>query len=451
MSGLVSPLRLLRNKFLKDTATLQVASMLNQASQLLASVAIAFLLGAVGQGLYFLAVSLRDLVYNLINVGVVQATISQLAAASVRDNHVKVRGWLAFLAKAFLLLNTALIGVGWLVLPWAGERFFGDRQVGVWAWWLCFWPLIDIPRAVASVSFLGTRRMLDVGKVEIGLEFMRAFLVILGAVVTGSPKGAVLGELMARGLGTLMALDLYRRARRDGGPWLPSMVSIFREIPSIPMRQGLRLGLRVGLLKNGTTLFIHVFPSLLIGGVAGAAWVAWFRVAQRIMDMPLMMMQGVSRVILPALSELAGLKDFARFRRLYTRTTLIAGLLVSAGILVCLPLVRPVVSLLYPADYSAPVFVYACILALGLIPASFAVALESFYIVTDQMKRSLIITAIGAAITIPANVLLLWLLPTTGAVWGLSLYMSWVLVHLAYVRWYFRRSEHGRSLWMEAG
>ena len=83
-------------------------------------------------------------------------------------------------------------------------------------------------------------------------------------------------------------------------------------------------------------------------------------------------------------------------------------------------------------------------MALGLCPFGFAVGLEAFYILTDQMKRSLMITAVGAVITIPTNVVLIVLLPETGAAWGISLYRSWVLVHLVFVAWYFRnRAESG--------
>lgn len=447
--NLPGPLRLLRHKFVQDTATLQVSAMLNQASQIVSSVVLAYLLGAEGFGLFAIAISLHALLYNLLTPGVVQSAVSQVAAASIRDIPVKVTGWLAFMAKALIVLNLLLIAIGAFVLPWAGERFYGDRAVGSWAFWLCVWPLVDVPRAVSLVAFQGTRRMLPLGKLENGGEVLRAFCVILGAVLTGSAYGAVLGEILGRTFASIVALDLYAQARRDGGPWLPGFREILGAMPRIPLLRGIRQGLRVGLLKNGTTLFMQVFPVLLLGGFAGAAWAAYFRVAQRIMGIAQMMMQGVTRTVHPALSQLAGLKDFARFRRLYTKTTLFTGGVISVAVLVGLPLIKPVVGVLYPDDFREPVFEYSVILALGFVPAAFAVALESFYIVTDQMKKSLIITAIGAAVTIPANVFLVQWLPVTGAVWGRSLYQSWVLVHFVYVGWYLLRADRGQGLWVQ--
>lgn len=438
-------LSLLHNRFLKDTAVLQVSALMNQASQLVSTVLIAFLLGAHGQGLFFLALSLQALFYNLINVGVVQATITQVAAASVRDGRVKLAGWLAFLVKSYLLFSVALIGLGYFVLPalsqwWYSHQLGAEdaRELGMWAWWLTFWPLLDTPRAVAQVAFTGTRRMLRLGQLDNGTELIRAVLVCAGALVTGSAEGAVLGEIVSRVLCSVLAAEMYHAARSDGAGWLPSLKEVFRQAPDIPMLQGIRLGLRVGLLKNGSTLFMEVFPGLILGGVAGAAWVAYFRVATKIMGLPMMMLQGVTRTILPALSELRGLRDLDRFRVLYARTAALSGLIVGGGMLLMLPLIPPVVGAFWPRDFSEPVFLYSWILALGLVPMAFGVGLDAFYMLTDQMKASLLITAVGALITIPTNVLFIWLWPETGAAWGLSLYRSWVLVHLAYVAWYFR-------------
>jgi len=448
--SLRNPIRLLRSKFLQDTATLQLSAMLNQASQLFSSVVIAFLLGAHGQGLFFLAISLQALFYNLVNVGVVQATITQVAAASVRDSRVKVAGWLAFLVKSYLVFSALMIGLGWLVLPLLSEWWYTAkvgaeqaRELGQWAWWLTFWPLIDTPRAVAQVAFQGTRRMLRLGQLDNGTELIRVVTVTAGALVSGTAEGAVLGEIASRILGSYLAADLYHAARSDEAGWLPSLREVFRQAPDIPLLSGIRLGLRVGLLKNGNTLFMEVFPGLILGGVAGASWVAYFRVASKIMGLPMMMLQGVTRTVLPALSELRGLRDLRRFRELYGRTAALSGALIGGGMLLMLPLIPPVVGAFWPSDFRDPVFTYSWILALGMIPSAFAVGLDAFYILTDQMKASLAITAVGALITIPANVVLIVLLPETGAAWGLSLYRSWVLFHFAYVAWYFRHRAEG--------
>jgi O-antigen/teichoic acid export membrane protein len=380
---------------------------------------------------------------------VAQATIGQIAAAAARGNEFKSSGWIAFLAKTVLVVGLLIFALGAFLLPWVGETIYEDRRIGVWAWWLCAQPLLELPRIVAMVAFQGTRRMLLLGQTENGHELVRFFLVVCGALVTGSAEGAVLGQLLASAIGSVLALGLYRQARRDGGHPLPGLRQIAARMRDVKIRQGIRLGLRVGLLKNGQTLFGNVFPRLIIGAVADMSWVTYFHIAQRVVMVPMMLAQGVSRTLLPALGELAGLKDLRRFRRLFFRATLLTGGCITAGILIALPLIRPLTRILFPADYADPVLQFALILSLGYVPFSFAVGLESFYIVSNQVRAWLGLTVVGALITIPTNVWLILAVPYTGTAWGLSLYHSWVIVHLGYAAWFLLKSQARRQVWSD--
>ncbi len=435
---------LIKSRFFRDTATLQVAGIINQTSQFASTVVLAFLLGAQGQGQFVLAVALQGLIHFLINTGVVPATVSQIAAAHVRGNHDKTAGWIAFLAKAALTFGLVALAAGWFALPWFAELFYGSSELGLWAWILCLEPLIDLPRITAAAAFQGTRRMRALAQVENADEVVRFFLVVVGATITGSPLGAVLGMVLAAVFGSVMAFELYATARHDGGPPLPGAREILLRMREVPLWRGLRLGIRVGLLKNGTALFLNIFPRLIIGKVVGEAWVSYFHIAQRILTIPTMFMLGVSRTSLPALGELAGRKDWYGFRRLFTRVTLISGTVISGAILLGIALIQPVVGAMFPADYVRPVFEYAWILALGYIPFAYAVALEAFYIAANHVKAWLWLTVLGAAVTIPTNVWLILNIPYTGTAWGLSLYQSWVFVHLGYIYWVMYRSGTGR-------
>ena len=206
---------------------------------------------------------------------------------------------------------------------------------------------------------------------------------------------------------------------------------------AVPLLRGLRQGLRIGLLKNGNSLFLTVFPRLIIGGVVGLEWVAYFHIAQRIMQVPMMFLLGVSRTLLPALGELAGLKDMQTYRRLFVRATVISGGLVGGAILAAIPFVEPLVERLFPDGYAEPVWHFYWILALGYVPFTFGVAIESFYITANQVRAWLLLTLVGALVTIPTNVWLILNIPYTGTAWGLSLYQSWIVVHLCYIAFFF--------------
>lgn len=452
-----NPLQFIKNRFLRDAATLQVSGMLNQGSQLVSSVVIAYLLGAHGQGLFFSAAMLQALFYNMLSVGMVPAAVSQVAAAASRELKEKVADWLAFLVKSYLIVSAIMIGAGYFALPAISVWWYSELttelnpeealELGRWAWWLTFWILLDIPRAMAQVAFHATRRMLALGQLDNAQELMRMFLVISGALITGSAKGAILGEIASRGLSSLLAMALYARSRREDTPYLPSMAEVLRRVPGIPLRKGIRLGLRIGAIKTPTIVVTTVAPKLLIGGLAGMSWVSYFALAQRFMGLSAMLMQGVSRTSMPALAEQRAKRDLAGFKRLYLRTTLLTGGAISGLILIGLPLVGPVVGMIYPEDFAGPVSTCCMILAIGAIPASFAVALDPFYILCDRMRQNLIISVLALCLTIPGNVLLIYLLPTTGPVWAQSLYQTLILAHFAYVARYFRTMSPNDKFW----
>ena len=438
--------------------TLQASGFINQGSQFLSSLLIAYLLGSHGQGLLAVAVMLQGLFYNFVHMGVVPATVSMVAASAARDMQEKVATWLAFLVKSYAVVSLLMVVGGWFLLPLVSDWLYLDKygaetsgDIGLWAWLLTLWIPIDTPRALAQVSFHATRRMLPLAQLDNAQELMRMFLVVSGAILGGRygepVLGAVLGEILSRVLAAALAVQMYHRARSDGGAWLPGFGEILRRVPGVPLIRGMRLGVRVGVIKTAAAIVVTILPRLLLGRYASMSWVAYFHVAQRLAGVVQMMMQGVSRTVLPALSEQSSKRDLAGFKRLYLRSTVFTGLGISAAWLVMLMLVKPVVGWLWPADYAEPVFVCCLILTCGLVPLSFAVAQDPFYILTDRMKANVVICFAGALVTIPANMVLIRLVPTTGPVWGLTFYMAWVLVHFVYIRRYFRSARPGEGFW----
>ena len=76
-----------------------------------------------------------------------------------------------------------------------------------------------------------------------------------------------------------------------------------------------------------------------------------------------------------------------------------------------------------------------------LLYVSFATAIEAFYIATNNVRWWLGLTVVGAILTIPTNIWLILNVPYTGTAWGLSLYQSWVLVHLVFIAWWFANNK----------
>jgi O-antigen/teichoic acid export membrane protein len=446
----VKALQLIKSKFLRDSVTLQMASLLNAAGNLTSAIVLARLLGAPFYGVYIVAISLYATFFLSLSIGFSQITVSQVARHSAAGEPEHAAEWLAFLAKVYFLLGLFLVTVGWLIVPhlvtwWEslspGEMAADPRDLGMWVFWLTFTPLLDLPRAVTTAAFQGTRRMLALAQIENGTEIVRVFLVIIGAMVTADPVGPLVGTIAASAIGSVLALDRYRRARHDGSYPLPVVRSILKGLRAVPIREGARAGVKFGIMRGCDGLAINALPPLIIQHFTTSKWVAYFRIAHRFMSFPVMLMSGVSRTALPALSELAGIKDMARFRHAFKRITILGGLIVITGVGVFLPFIPLVTRILMPEDYVDPVTLLSRILALGFLSVGFAMAVDAFYIVTNRIWVGIKVGVIGFFVTVPGSVLLASQFPETGVAWGTVFSMSWVSIHLIYIAWYFRSGQ----------
>lgn len=439
--------RLLENKFLRDTATLQVGSLLTAVGNFASAAALAFLLGPREQGRYYLAIALYTLLWMLMNQGFVGATVSQVAAANARGQLPKAAGWLAYLAKVYILLGFVLFTIGYFLLPWLAVRIFHAQvETARWALWLTLTPFFEMPRIVVCAALQGTRRMLPLIQTENTQEISRVFLVVAGVVVVGTGEGAVFGMLASSALSSVIGVEMYLLARRDDPRSLPKLGEIARMVREVPLRRGLTLGAKLGLFRSVDAILREVLPSLLLKTYGTEEWIAYLRIAQRILGAPLMFMQGVSRTTLPVLSELAGLKDFDRFRRTFWKACAYSGAFISSGLLLAMLFVRPVLRLSFPESYWEPVWLTCLILLPGYLIVSFSIASDTFYLVSNTLKAGVIICVIGFGVCAAAQAWLAANIRTTGAAWGLSLTLALTSVHFLYAAWWFRRQrQHAGS------
>lgn len=432
--------RLLDHRFLRDTATLQLGALFNAAGNFISAVLLAHLLGAKLQGQFYVAVSLYSLLWFLVNQGLVQATVSQVAAANSRGQRDKAAGWLAWLWKASIVWGIGICALGFLLLPSVADWWFdGDRRIGVWAAWLSLSPLLELPRVVACAGMQGMRRMVPLALTENGQEAIRVFLVVTGALITRSATGPVIGTVVASALGSVVALELFRRDRLSAASPLPALREIAAHLREVPLHYGTPLGVKVGLVRNLNALCMEILPSLILKYFGSDEWVAYVRIAQRLMKVPLMFMQGISRTTLPMFSEIAGLRDIARLRHAFFKVTLYSGLIISAGVLVFLAVLPWVLSFAFPPEYREPLWTVCLILVPGFLIMSFSIANDTFYLVTNTLRVAVVISVMG---TLASILLLIWLAyrnPTTGVPWGLSLAMASSGVHFAYAAWYLTR------------
>jgi len=368
--------------------------------------------------------------------------INQIAAAAARQQSAKVELWIAWLAKATLVIGVGLSVFAWLVLPPFASFAFDSAVVGRCGAWLACTPLLELPRVALTAALQGTRRMTSLARIENGQELARVFLVICGALATGTAMGPVLGTLGASAVGSLLAIDLYRRECRQPGSDLPPLRAWLARIGSVPLTYGLRLGLRVGVVRNLDVYAVQILPSMLLGYFGDAAWVAYMRLAQRFVGLARTFMAGINRTALPYFSQLRSTQSVERLERAYWRATLFSGLVVSGGLLLSIPL-APLLIGLFPRDFHGPVLLCYWILVPGAMVVAFSVANDVFYMVTNTLGVAIKLQVVCMVITTTTVAACAATWPTFGTAIGLSICYCCSAVHVGYAALWFRRNARG--------
>ncbi|QDV07152.1 Polysaccharide biosynthesis protein [Planctomycetes bacterium Poly30] len=434
--------RTLGSGFFRQSTTLQGAAFVNAASNLAGTIALTNILGVGELAIFYLAVSAYSLLWSFMNLGLASVATSRIAANLQAGRKQRMIGWVGILLRLSLALSVVAFLVGGLVLPPACEAYFEENQIriGELSVLLMLIPLLDVPRIAACSALQAERRMLALARVDIGQELCRLVLVLAGALAFGNAMGPVVGMLAASAAGSAIALDTFRRERKEPSSSLPRMGTAIRA-RSVPARLALREGIKVGLVRNIDSLGMTILPTLILGGVGDQKWVTYLRIAQRMITMARLFMQGINRTALPALSQLAGVKDLVGLRRLYWRASFYSGGAVTLGLLVFLPLLPYVIGL-FEESYAEPVWLLSLILAPGLAIVSFSVANDVFYLVTGQMRVAIVISMVGLFVNTTVITVLAHQFPRVGVAMGLTFTCLFSLVHVGYAWLWFRRNDH---------
>ena len=428
-----------RVSLLRDAGILQVGAFLRMGASLASALLLAHLLGAQAQGRYYVAVALYSFTQLCLGTGVHAVTVSHTSKAFAEGDQDAVRRWLGFFIAIQGSVALILAAAGQL-LPRAAHALAGiDPQVGRWAAVLSLTALIEMPRHIAAALLQARRRMSALAGLETSAELMRTFLVVAGALARGTPAGAVAGWLIGSLLSVPLALHALRREHCAGA--LPRVPDVWRSRRQLPLRQGLREGVALAMLRNAGALSIEVLPALVLARLGSPAWVAYLRITQRGVQAALALGAGVSRAVLPALG--AAISDRLRFAALWKRATLLSAAAVGGAWILGVLILPPVLRVLAPPDYYAPVLAIARILTPGVVMLGTNGSSQAFYLATGTMpwavRLALVITPLGV-LTIIGGALAD---PRLGVAYGLCVVYLLQTAHVGYALLWIRRTSTG--------
>ncbi|HRV81015.1 MAG TPA: MATE family efflux transporter, partial [Planctomycetota bacterium] len=271
-------------------------------------------------------------------------------------------------------------------------------------------------------------------------ELGRVLLVVVGAFWTGSALGAVVGQLLGAVVSCGFAVLYYQkeRALRAG---LPTLGSILGRVGRVRLAGRWGLGVRMGLVRNIDAYSVQVLPSLILDRYGSTEWVAYLRIGQRIVGVLRLLMTGVGRTGVSALSQAGAHLDPRRLGRVYRQTTLLGGLCVILSSLLMLPILPWFLGRFLPSDYVDPVWTCVLILLPGMWVMGFSVVNDIFYLMAHKLEVGIWISIANFVVQVP---ILFWLAqawPEQGVAVALSLTYASSAAHVVYALWWLRKRE----------
>lgn len=438
--------RLAKTKFVRDTATIQIATLVQGGTYLITSVLTARYLGAHELGRWVTTRELYMFAWFLVSTGVLNATIKAYSQAQGAGDSNGRTNALAALLKLGAVSSVLVGTIGWFLGPLVGEEIYGDREVGVFAGVLCVSGLFEVLRTMVVAALMGSRQMKRYAVLDIVTNLLRVGLV-WGALLSGfGVKAVVVAYVGHMVLAATLSFMAFAKARRSGGDEAPPALSdVFRAIPSAPLRHIFGLAFLISLNKQMNTLVPRLGMLLIPATQLDDAMSdnGAYNVAQVLAWALALALTGVSQSLLPALGHKLGTEEvpFEKLGKTLRRITLVSGGLMAGVTLLTVPIMYFVIEWFYGGEEFGDSFQYYLWLTAGNLTLGFFVAIESFYIYSGKIKK-----------VIPFNLLLATTAATSVIVatkyWGASgaaaaggLCRNLAFFHLLYMWWYFSRAR----------
>jgi len=438
-----------QKQFVRDAVMLQIATLVQGATYFLTSVLTKHYLGLEDLGRWVTSRELFMFAYFFVSMGVINATVSRYAACVGRQDREGAVQTLAAMVKVGGGCSLIVLLLGFTLGPWAGERFYNSREVGVFAAFLCVSGLFEVVRGVTVAVLQGTRQMREYSRLDVITNGLRVGIVWLALALGFGIPGVVGAFLVHMLAASWISRGFYRRAQA-GPPKLapPPLREVLAAVPGAPVGHIFGTGYLLALNKAMNTLVPRIGMLLIPAGAA--ATMAAQAEANRangaysighVLAWGLgLALTGVAGTLLPALGLKMGTQDipFEKLGGYLRRISLVTGTLMAAATLLSVGPVWLVVQYAYGAD-ATEAFTYFCWLASGNLVIGFTVVVEAFYIYSGKLRAALPWNFLMAAVAFAGIVLAKQHFGPIGVAAAAGTCRALALFHLVYIWVYFRR------------
>jgi O-antigen/teichoic acid export membrane protein len=438
----------LRHKqFVKDALVLQLASLVQAATYFLTSVLTEHGLGLHELGRWVTARELFTIAYFFVSLGLVTATVSHYAEAVGRQDRARCVNALAALVKVGGCSSLLMLLLGFTLGPWASERWYADRSIGLYAGWLCVSGAFEVVRGLTVAALQGSRQMRAFAWFDMTTNVLRVGIVAAALALGLGVPGLVGAALVHMALASAVSLRFYAVARRGSAKLAPPPLrEVLAAVPGASVKHVFDIGLLLALNKSLDTL-IPRFGMILIPalGVAAASAEAFSSNGAYSIGHVLswglgLAMTGVTQTLLPAVGlKLGADVPFDRLGGYLRRVSLWSGCCMAAATLLSVPVAWLVIHHVY--DDAAEAFGFYLLLASGNLFIGFTSVVQPFLIYSGRLramiKWNLLLGAAGLCGILAGG----RLGGPKGAAAAAGLVKALGLFHLVYIWVYFRRAR----------
>jgi len=374
--------RLLSGRFARDTMATQVSLAVSTLFTLGTSVVLWRGLGQEGYGRYALVFALFGLVNILGDLGLGRASVSRMAKARGAGDRAAYVEQVAYLLKMALVISAAVTVLGAALAPALSRLVYAKPEIGPYTRVLFLASVAGAGRTFGVTLLAGMRRMKTLAVYEALLPVLR-LAAVGGAIVADLGLwGVVWAQIGATLVVSLAAGVLYRSLARSDEA-LPGLGELTRLAVRVPWRSTFKVGALLTLDRQLVKV-IDLVPIFVLGRLSDSTVPAgYFNLARNVVRHLGLGFSGAAKNLLPFFAELRGKRQIERLRRNYRRTVVGGGAAALVIAACCLPLLRPVLSLLY-GDGRAVLAAVAAVLLARFVVDGFCLGVEPLIVITER-------------------------------------------------------------------